>query len=142
MLESLSFSSVLSIHIWIVLKFLANAGGFAMSRQYLGFVWQHAEMAQAVDDAEHTSSRKVGSADGGFEEGVACECYVLSLTVESYRSIAMTWCLDDGKLMVAKLDDLVVFEKMSDGWKLGVEFHLIERFGLLAEILHQFLIAL
>ena len=52
-------------------QFLADAGSLTVAWQHLCFVRQHAEMAQAVDDAEHAAAREIGSADGALEEGIA-----------------------------------------------------------------------
>ena len=54
-------------------QFLADAGSLSVAWQHLCFIRQHAEMAQAVDDAEHAAAREIGSADGTLEEGIARE---------------------------------------------------------------------
>ena len=132
----------LSVHIWIMSQFLANAGSLTVAWQHLCFIRQHAEMAQAVDDAEHAAAREIGSADGALEEGVAREEYVLCLAIEAYRAVAVARSLDDGEFVVAELDYLIFLKEMTDRREVGVELHLVECLCLMSQTLHQLLIAL
>ena len=123
-------------------QFLANAGSLSVAWQYLCFIRQHAEMAQAVDDAEHAAAREVGSADRALEEGVARKGYVLCLAIEGDRSVAEAWGLDDLEFVITELDDFIFLEEVPDRREVGVQLHLVEGFCLVLESLHQFLVAL
>ncbi len=87
---------------------------FAMTRKNLGFVRELTQMAQAVDDAEHAAAREIGSADRAVEEGVAGKGYVLCLAIEGDGTAAVARSGDDLELVVAELDDLIVFEESAD----------------------------
>lgn len=49
----------------------------------------------------------------------------------------MTWGQYDFKLMIAKTNDFVVLEEMTDGREVVIQLQLIESLGLLLEVLHQ-----
>ena len=99
-------------------------------------------MSQAIDDAKHAAARKVGSADGSVEEGVARECHVLLLAVEGYAAVAVAWGLDDLEFMITEFDDFIFLEEVADRRVVGVQLHLVEGFCLVLESLHQFLVPL
>ena len=92
----------LSVHVRIVRQFLSNAGSIAMTRKHLGFIREHTQMAQAVDDSEHTATREIGTADRTLEEGIAGKRNMLSLAIESDGTVAMTRSLNNLELMAAR----------------------------------------
>ena len=123
-------------------QFLANAGSIAMTRKHLGFIREHTQMAQAVDDSEHTATREIGTADRTLEEGIAGKRNMLSLAIESDGTVAVTRSLNNLELMAAELDDFVFLEEMIDRRELRIQLHLIEGLCLMSQPLHQLLIAL
>ena len=130
-----------TVEIGIGGQLLPNGCLLAVSRQDDGGVGQLADMAQALDNHEHGTTIKVGSADGIVEQGVTRKCHTFFFAIEEHSAARMAWGFDDLELMVSERNDFVARYIMLYGGHVVLKLQTEHGGCLLGQTAHQALVA-
>ena len=132
---------LLSLQIRIIRQLIGHGGLWTMACQYGGVLWDKGGYAtQALLHFCPTALVEVSSADTHTKQRVASKHRFLLFAIKEHRAVAMTWRADNLQLMMAKADDVAIFQQTTRRRLLLRNQHAKHLLSLLWQTLHQFLV--